>query len=55
MLVGLHVAGALKHHWIDRDNVLRAMLPFVRVAAQPAAPPAEPEPIPQAPKQETMP
>jgi len=27
-LVGLHVAGALKHHLIDRDNTLRAMLPF---------------------------
>lgn len=55
MLVGLHVAGALKHHWIDRDNVLRAMLPFARVAPQPPAPPAEPEPMPQAPKQETTP
>lgn len=27
-LVGLHVAGALKHHIIDRDNTLRAMLPL---------------------------
>ncbi len=24
----LHVAGALKHHFIDRNNVLRRMLPF---------------------------
>ena len=26
-LVALHVAGALKHHWIDRDDVLTRMLP----------------------------
>jgi cytochrome b561 len=26
-LVALHVAGALKHHWIDRDDVLKRMLP----------------------------
>ena len=26
-LVALHVAGALKHHWIDRDDVLLRMLP----------------------------
>ncbi|MCC6172437.1 MAG: cytochrome b/b6 domain-containing protein [Gammaproteobacteria bacterium] len=26
----LHVAGALKHHFIDHDDVLRRMLPFVR-------------------------
>lgn len=25
--VGLHVAAALKHQWIDRDGVLRRMLP----------------------------
>ena len=24
----LHVAGALKHHFIDRNSVLRRMLPF---------------------------
>jgi cytochrome b561 len=27
MLVGLHVAAALKHHFIDRDATLRRMLP----------------------------
>jgi cytochrome b561 len=27
----LHVAGALKHHFIDRNDVLRRMLPFTRV------------------------
>jgi len=27
-LVGLHVAGALKHQIIDRDGTLRRMLPF---------------------------
>jgi len=26
-LVALHVAGALKHHWLDRDDVLSRMLP----------------------------
>ena len=29
-LVALHAAGALKHHWIDRDDVLERMLPPVR-------------------------
>lgn len=27
-LVVLHIAGALKHHFMDRDNSLRRMLPF---------------------------
>ncbi|PIV33341.1 MAG: cytochrome B [Lysobacterales bacterium CG02_land_8_20_14_3_00_62_12] len=27
-LLVLHVAGALKHHFMDRDNSLRRMLPF---------------------------
>jgi cytochrome b561 len=26
-LVVLHVAAALKHHWIDRDGLLQRMLP----------------------------
>lgn len=29
VLIALHVAGALKHHFIDRDNVLHRMLPFI--------------------------
>jgi cytochrome b561 len=29
-LLVLHVAGALKHHYIDRDEVLARMLPLVR-------------------------
>ena len=29
-LVGLHAAAALKHHFIDRDDVLVRMLPFLR-------------------------
>jgi cytochrome b561 len=29
-LILLHVAGALKHHFLDRDDVLARMLPFVR-------------------------
>jgi cytochrome b561 len=28
-LVALHVAGALKHHFVDRDDVLTRMLPMV--------------------------
>ena len=28
-LIALHVIGALKHHFVDRDNVLRRMLPFI--------------------------
>jgi cytochrome b561 len=29
-LLALHVAGALKHHFVDRDDVLARMLPLVR-------------------------
>jgi cytochrome b561 len=32
-LIGLHVAGALKHHVIDRDDTLRRMLPFASIIA----------------------
>ena len=28
-LVSLHILAALKHHFIDKDNILRRMLPFV--------------------------
>jgi cytochrome b561 len=31
-LVGLHIAAALKHHYLERDNVLRQMIPFLRQA-----------------------
>jgi cytochrome b561 len=27
----LHVVGALKHHFLDRDTVLRRMLPFSKL------------------------
>ncbi len=30
VVIALHAAAALKHHFIDRDSVLRRMLPFVR-------------------------
>lgn len=30
VLVVLHVAGALKHHLVDKDDVLQRMLPLVR-------------------------
>jgi cytochrome b561 len=29
--IALHVAGALKHHFIDKDITLKRMLPFVKV------------------------
>ena len=29
-LIGVHMAGALKHHFMDRDDVLARMLPFVK-------------------------
>lgn len=29
VLVALHVMAALKHHFIDKDNILRRMLPFI--------------------------
>jgi cytochrome b561 len=31
LVAALHVAGALKHHFIDRNDVLKRMLPFGRV------------------------
>ena len=30
-LVTLHTAAALKHHFIDKDDILRRMLPFARL------------------------
>ena len=30
VLVALHVAGALKHQWLDRDGLLSRMLPFLK-------------------------
>ncbi|BFM15166.1 cytochrome b [Maricurvus nonylphenolicus] len=33
LIIGLlvvHIVAALKHHWIDKDQVLRNMLPFVK-------------------------
>jgi cytochrome b561 len=35
LLVALHVAGALKHHFLDRDDVLGRMLPQSRRAEPP--------------------
>eukprot|EP00435_Cladocopium_sp_Y103_P078176 s1_g1915.t1 len=29
-LIGLHIAAALKHHFWDKDDVLKRMLPFAR-------------------------
>jgi cytochrome b561 len=30
VVVALHLAGALKHHFVLKDDVLRRMLPFTR-------------------------
>lgn len=32
ILLALHVAGALKHHFVERDAVLRRMLPLTRAS-----------------------
>lgn len=49
-LLLMHIAGALKHHFIDRDDTLRRMLPFVRPRAAAAATDAAPAtPSPTAP------
>jgi cytochrome b561 len=37
-LLVLHVGAALKHHFVNRDEILANMLPLVRAANQPAAP-----------------
>ncbi|MCE3001833.1 MAG: cytochrome b [Xanthomonadaceae bacterium] len=53
-LVCLHVAAALKHHFVDRDGVLRSMLPFA--SARPADPsPRTPDPPAPATPQEPSP
>jgi cytochrome b561 len=36
-----HVGGALKHHFIDRDDTLRRMLPFGRAKRMPPTPPGD--------------
>lgn len=33
ILIVLHLAGALKHYFVDRNNVLQRMLPFLRARA----------------------
>ncbi len=30
LLLGMHIAAALKHHFIDHDSTLRRMLPFIQ-------------------------
>ena len=29
-LAGLHIAAALKHHWVDRDGLLARMVPSLK-------------------------
>jgi cytochrome b561 len=54
VLVALHVAAALKHHFVDRDGVLRSMLPFA--SARPRVPPSgAPAPSVEAPDPEHAP
>jgi cytochrome b561 len=38
MLLGLHIAGALRHHFLERDDVLRRMLPGGAARPEQAAP-----------------
>jgi cytochrome b561 len=40
-LLALHIAGALKHHFIDRDDTLRRMLPFIKPRASSTPSPSE--------------
>ena len=35
VVAALHIAGALKHHFIDRNDVLKRMLPFTRTQRGP--------------------
>ena len=44
LLLLLHIVGALKHHFIDRDDTLRRMLPFMSPRASSGA--SNPEPLP---------
>ena len=34
IIIVLHIAAALKHHWIDRDDVLSRMLPLRRTRSE---------------------
>jgi cytochrome b561 len=29
-VIAIHIFAALKHHYIDKDNVLKRMLPFIK-------------------------
>lgn len=49
LLVAAHVAGALKHHYVDRDDVLRSMLPRWRASPR-EAPAHDPAPGSEEPK-----
>ncbi|MDH3280337.1 MAG: cytochrome b/b6 domain-containing protein [Gammaproteobacteria bacterium] len=31
MLLAVHVGAALRHHFVQRDDVLKRMLPFARI------------------------
>jgi cytochrome b561 len=42
-VIALHAAAAIKHHVLDRDDVLTRMMPFLR-----PRPPAPPSPLPPA-------
>ena len=43
-LAALHVAGAFKHHFVDRDDVLVRMLPRLTGGSAPSRPPPGPAP-----------
>ena len=49
-VITVHAAGALKHHFVDRDGTLARMLPWrTRLLAPAAAPSNAPDPIPAPP------
>jgi cytochrome b561 len=41
LVLAAHIGGALKHHFIDRDDTLRRMLPFGRAKRMPPTPPGD--------------
>ena len=41
LVVAAHAGGALKHHFIDRDDTLRRMLPFGRARRSTPTPPGD--------------
>jgi cytochrome b561 len=41
VLASIHILAALKHHFVDRDHVLRGMLPFASAHPSPQQAPEQ--------------